>query len=390
MEKQLFDLPAEIEARRLFHASASYAEKIARLPQSLSEGRPGGSHRRTEGGRCAHEGNRPGRKAAPRTPPMSIRPGRWEYGDGLRRRPVTASPRRGLSRSDGLSVRQQQINFALVFADHRACLTVLMRYYTTPSVEEARNSVFWSIFFIALLYILRWPTPSSPSTRYSPIGRYPQAAGLGCRLDEGRPGFHRGHQRRRIPIRRTFLQPRDVSRFLATPEIAGMPFVVSGLVAAGGRRPCPPPTASCSPSPASCPRPLLSSSAPRPDPTPGWSSPKSFLLVVAVLAASVAAQSPVPSFTWWPGPFPSPDQPSSRPWCWESSGSGPTVPGRAACWPACSSLYYIPASNRPACPTVGSLVGEPMEAWLRHPVPIAAGAFEVPDRVRGHRYGQPT
>jgi len=30
---------------------------------------------------------------------------------------------------------------------------ILMRFYTTPSVREARNSVFWSLFFISLLYI---------------------------------------------------------------------------------------------------------------------------------------------------------------------------------------------------------------------------------------------
>jgi cation/acetate symporter len=29
---------------------------------------------------------------------------------------------------------------------------ILMRYYTTPSVREARESVFWSLFFIFLLY----------------------------------------------------------------------------------------------------------------------------------------------------------------------------------------------------------------------------------------------
>jgi cation/acetate symporter len=30
---------------------------------------------------------------------------------------------------------------------------VLTRYYTTPSVTESRDSVFWSLFFIMLLYI---------------------------------------------------------------------------------------------------------------------------------------------------------------------------------------------------------------------------------------------
>ena len=29
---------------------------------------------------------------------------------------------------------------------------ILMRYYTTPSVRQARESVFWSLFFIFLLY----------------------------------------------------------------------------------------------------------------------------------------------------------------------------------------------------------------------------------------------
>ena len=29
---------------------------------------------------------------------------------------------------------------------------ILMRYYTTPSVQQARESVFWSLFFIFLLY----------------------------------------------------------------------------------------------------------------------------------------------------------------------------------------------------------------------------------------------
>jgi cation/acetate symporter len=31
---------------------------------------------------------------------------------------------------------------------------ILMRYYTTPNVREARLSVGWSLFFIFLLYVL--------------------------------------------------------------------------------------------------------------------------------------------------------------------------------------------------------------------------------------------
>jgi cation/acetate symporter len=113
---------------------------------------------------------------------------------------------------------------------------ILMRFYTTPSVREARNSVGWSIFFIFLLYF------SAPAyavfakfTVYtniigSAIADLPAwvanwaKVGLVKIEDINADGI--------LQLAELTLSP-DVI-VLATPEIAGLPYVVAGLVAAGG------------------------------------------------------------------------------------------------------------------------------------------------------------
>ena len=79
---------------------------------------------------------------------------------------------------------------------------ILMRYYTTPSVKEARQSVSWSLFFIFLLY---FTAPAlAVLVKYevfnvlvgTPFDKLP---GLDCVLGEGRPGaaVHQRHQQGR-------------------------------------------------------------------------------------------------------------------------------------------------------------------------------------------------
>jgi cation/acetate symporter len=113
---------------------------------------------------------------------------------------------------------------------------VLMRFYTTPSVREARESVFWSLFFIFLLYF------TAPA--YAVFVKYEIYTNLvGTSIVE-LPGWvaswaklglvkvedinHDGI----LQLAELTLNP-DVI-VLATPEIAGLPYVVAGLVAAGG------------------------------------------------------------------------------------------------------------------------------------------------------------
>jgi cation/acetate symporter len=129
---------------------------------------------------------------------------------------------------------------------------ILMRYFTTPTVREARQSVAWSLFFIFLLYF------SAPAyAAFSKLEVYTNIIGrdlnavrpwlftwgeLGlikicgkdalnhdaivaaCQAIAGHPGVVRLQD---------FVINTDVI-VLSTPEIAGLPYVISGLVAAGG------------------------------------------------------------------------------------------------------------------------------------------------------------
>jgi cation/acetate symporter len=114
---------------------------------------------------------------------------------------------------------------------------ILTRYYTTPSVRQARTSVAWSLLFIFLLYFTapayaafardavysnlvgahvsslpRWITLWAPAGLFSVVDK----------LGDG------------IVQYADFVVKSTDFVVLATPEIAGLPFVITGLVMAGG------------------------------------------------------------------------------------------------------------------------------------------------------------
>jgi cation/acetate symporter len=120
---------------------------------------------------------------------------------------------------------------------------ILMRYFTTPSVRDARTSVAWSLFFIFLLYFTAPALATftklqvlDPNLATSVIGKplaqvmalewVKQWSGVGFLkvIDANADGI--------VQINEFFM--RDDIVVLATPEIAGLPYVISGLVAAGG------------------------------------------------------------------------------------------------------------------------------------------------------------
>jgi cation/acetate symporter len=115
---------------------------------------------------------------------------------------------------------------------------ILMRSYTTPTVHQARLSVFWSLFFILLLYL------SAPAlavlVKYAlytdVVGRHiselPAWVSAWARVD---PGFLRIEDVAGDGIvHLAEMQVDPDSVVLASPEIAGLPYVITGLVAAGG------------------------------------------------------------------------------------------------------------------------------------------------------------
>jgi cation/acetate symporter len=127
---------------------------------------------------------------------------------------------------------------------------ILMRYFTTPSVREARQSVAWSLFFIFLLYF------SAPAyAAFSKLEVYSNI--IGREIADIRPWMFTWGELGLIKVcgknaaslqavmeackavgtnvvrLQDFVINTDVI-VLSTPEIAGLPYVISGLVAAGG------------------------------------------------------------------------------------------------------------------------------------------------------------
>ena len=114
---------------------------------------------------------------------------------------------------------------------------ILTRYYTTPSVRDARTSVAWSLFFIFLLYFTapayaafarfniytrlvgtqiadlpRWVTLWAPAGLFEVVDK----------LGDG------------IVQWADFVVRSTDFVVLSMPEVAGLPFVITGLVMAGG------------------------------------------------------------------------------------------------------------------------------------------------------------
>ena len=120
---------------------------------------------------------------------------------------------------------------------------VLMRYFTPASVKAARQSVGWSLVFICLLYLtapaLATFTKLSlldPNLATGIIGKsVADAQALDWVQKWSSVGFLKivdGNGDGLLQINEFFMKGDIV--VLATPEIAGLPYVISGLVAAGG------------------------------------------------------------------------------------------------------------------------------------------------------------
>jgi cation/acetate symporter len=115
---------------------------------------------------------------------------------------------------------------------------ILMRYYTTPSVKEARESVTWSLFFIFLLYF------TAPALAVlakfevytllvgTPFDKLPVWAASWSKVDPALLSIADVNKDGILQLAEIAIGGDII--VLATPEIGGLPYVVSGLVAAGG------------------------------------------------------------------------------------------------------------------------------------------------------------
>ncbi|HWS11842.1 MAG TPA: sodium:solute symporter family protein [Rhodocyclaceae bacterium] len=167
----------------------------------------------------------------------------WDKEKGLAAR--AAPPRPHADPFPGKDEKAQDVarkNFlALIFClmvGTAALPHILMRYYTTPSVREARQSVFWSLFFIFLLYF------TAPALAV--LVKYEVYHNVVGTAFSSLPAWVANWAK----VDPTLMSITDLNKdgivqlaeivigtdliVLATPEIAGLPYVISGLVAAGG------------------------------------------------------------------------------------------------------------------------------------------------------------
>ncbi|TAK91342.1 MAG: cation acetate symporter [Burkholderiaceae bacterium] len=247
-EQQLFIDPREIEVRKIYLQHAEeYRDEIETLPASWEAGRK----QLQKNIEALSRGNAPliSIRAAesvlkhyPQSPDAARKI--WQqaqetFEQKARAPQPHAQPFHG---DDGDQKNHARNNFLALMC----CLMLgtaslphlLARCYTTPSVAETRKSVSWALLFILLLYI------TAPALAVlvkfdilnhlvgTPFSQLPAWVGAWARVDS------------------TLLSVADVNHdgvlqwaeinmgsdivVLATPEIAGLPYVISGLVAAGG------------------------------------------------------------------------------------------------------------------------------------------------------------
>ena len=247
LERQLIDDPGEIEVRQMFRDRAQFAREALEQPAKYFV---------RERLRLEAELQRLKREGASRRDivlvedaiaryPKDEASARLQWQRDLEQSERSAAPLRHGEAYPGRDSEERDIarrNFlALVF-----CLMVgtaslphvLTRYYTTPSVSDARSSVGWSLFFILLLYL------TAPALAV--LVKYVIYHDVVGTAFSALPGWVQSWSK----VDPTLLSIIDMNRdgvvqlaeisigqdivMLATPEIAGLPFVISGLVAAGG------------------------------------------------------------------------------------------------------------------------------------------------------------
>ena len=245
-ETELFAAPKEVEVNALYKARADdFDRKIQGLPGSLDAERAQLTAKLDQ----LKSANAPAKQIAAaemalRNIPKTEAEARRKWGEARKLAEAKAKPplahteaHAGKDQADSDSKRLNFIALVICLMIGTASLPhILMRYYTTPSVKEARESVFWSLFFIFLLYFTapayavfaKWEVynnlvGSTISTLPGWVASWGKV-GLVKIDDINADGI--------LQLAELTLNT-DVI-VLATPEIAGLPYVISGLVAAGG------------------------------------------------------------------------------------------------------------------------------------------------------------
>lgn len=249
-EAQLAQDPRELQVRAEFQRRAdAYAAKLSALPGSWEAGKLD-AQRQLAAARARNASLAEVRQAerALATYPNSIDEARalWtgqRDANLARARPpephATPFPGPTQEASDQRRNNFLAVVFCLMFGT-AALPHILMRAYTTPSVHETRVSVFWTLFFILLVYLT---IPAlAVLVKYdlytslvgSDFTSLPTWISYWANVDKVNPLVSVADINGDGVVQLAeFVIDADVL-VLAAPEIGGLPYVISGLVAAGG------------------------------------------------------------------------------------------------------------------------------------------------------------
>jgi cation/acetate symporter len=244
-EQQLIDDPKEKEVRAIFKARADAANANLANPKAYDEGKA----KLAAAVEAAKAENAPDKVAAaeaalkawPADAAAATAAWTKDKGAAARANPPLRHAEAFPGKDDKARDVSRRNFLALIFClmvGTAALPHILMRYYTTPSVKEARESVFWSLFFIFLLY---FTAPAlAVLVKYevytlvvgTEFAKLPQWVASWARVDPSLLSV--------VDVNKDgILQLAEMSIggdivVLATPEIGGLPYVISGMVAAGG------------------------------------------------------------------------------------------------------------------------------------------------------------
>jgi cation/acetate symporter len=251
-EEELIKDPKELEVRAIYKQRADdFKARIAGLPGTWEQGKLDAEKKLADlKASSAPQGEIAAAEKAVKDYPKSADAAKTAWTASMNSNNARTGDLSGLPRhatpfpgkTDAERDKKRKNFIALVFClmlGTAALPHILMRYYTTPSVQEARKSVFWSLFFIFLLYF------SAPALavlfKYDLLttlvgdkfADLPAWAAAWSKVDGG-------SLLRIVDINKDgIIQLGEISIgqdivVLAAPEIAGLPYVISGLVAAGG------------------------------------------------------------------------------------------------------------------------------------------------------------
>jgi cation/acetate symporter len=245
-EKVLAKDPKEIEVRNILKARADAADaKLKDVPKALAADRAVAEKRVAD----LKAASAPALEIAAAEKSLgdlkdeASAKGAWTKEKALAARAAPprphATPYPGKDEKAQSSARLNFIGIVFCMMFGTAALPhILMRYYTTPSVKQARQSVTWSLFFIFMLY---FTAPAlAVLAKYdvyhflvgSSFAALPAWAANWAAVDPTLLSITDLNKDGIVQLAEIVLGTDIV--VLATPEIAGLPYVVSGLVAAGG------------------------------------------------------------------------------------------------------------------------------------------------------------